>query len=237
MNTVVFKKGMHDGIPIGIAYFAVSFSLGIFASIASVTPIQGFVASLFTLASAGEAAGFRVIASGSPYIEMFFITLVSSCRYFLMSAVVSQRLKGKGSTLTRIAMGSVMTDEIFGLTIAQTDTLRPEYTYGLASVSAIPWAVGTALGITVGSVVPTKLVIALSISLYGMFIAIIIPTSKKDKNVFFAVIVAFALSLAWKYIPILKGLSFGVKICILTIVITTAFSLEFPHKENSEVEV
>lgn len=235
MNAIVFRKGMRDGIPIGIAYFAVSFSLGIFASTASVTPLQGFVASLFTLASAGEAAGFGVIASSSPYIEMFFITLVSSCRYFLMSAVVSQRLKGKGNALTRIAMGSVMTDEIFGLTIAGSDQIRPEYTYGLASVSALPWAIGTALGIIVGSVIPEKLVIALSISLYGMFVAIIIPQSKKDKHVLFAVISAFVLSFAWKYISVLKNLSSGIKICILTIVITIVFAVVFPHKENEGV--
>lgn len=236
MNTTVFKKGMKDGIPIGIAYFAVSFSLGIFASGAKVTPIEGFVASLFTLASAGEAAGFTVIASLSPYVEMFFITLVSSCRYFLMSASVSQRLDKDVTVLERILMGSVMTDEIFGLTILQPNRLYPEYTYGLASSSAFPWALGTSLGIILGNIIPTKIVIALSISLYGMFIAIIVPVSKKDVKVMAAVLLSFLLSFLWKYIPFIKNLSSGVKICILTVLISSVFAILFPIKPNKEAE-
>ena len=52
----VFCEGMRDGVPIALGYFAVSFSLGIAARSAGLTPIQGFIASLFNNASAGAPA-------------------------------------------------------------------------------------------------------------------------------------------------------------------------------------
>ena len=41
----VFCEGMRDGVPIALGYFAVSFSLGIAARKAGLTPVQGFFAS------------------------------------------------------------------------------------------------------------------------------------------------------------------------------------------------
>ena len=59
---------MHDGIPIGLGYFAVSFSLGIAAQSAGLSAFQSFLASLLCNASAGEYAGFTVIASNAAYM-------------------------------------------------------------------------------------------------------------------------------------------------------------------------
>ena len=38
-----FKKGIKDSIPVGLGYFAVSFSLGIIAKNVGLSPIQGFL--------------------------------------------------------------------------------------------------------------------------------------------------------------------------------------------------
>ena len=53
-NTKAFREGFRDGIPIGLGYLAVSFSLGISAKQAGLTPLQGFVTSFLENASAGE---------------------------------------------------------------------------------------------------------------------------------------------------------------------------------------
>ena len=66
----VFCEGMRDGVPIALGYFAVSFSLGIAARNAGLTPIQGFFASLFNNASAGEYAAFSLIAAGATYLDV-----------------------------------------------------------------------------------------------------------------------------------------------------------------------
>ena len=53
-NKTAFRAGLKNGIPIGLGYLAVSFSLGIAAKTAGLTPLQGFVVSLLCMASAGD---------------------------------------------------------------------------------------------------------------------------------------------------------------------------------------
>ena len=62
----VFLEGVHDGMPIALGYFVVSFTLGIAARNAGLDPLQGFLASFFNNASAGEYAGFTVIEANAP---------------------------------------------------------------------------------------------------------------------------------------------------------------------------
>ncbi len=46
-----FMRGVKDGLPIGLGYFAVAFSLGISARKAGITSFQGVLYSLLELTS------------------------------------------------------------------------------------------------------------------------------------------------------------------------------------------
>lgn len=233
MDTKVFKEGFKDGIPIGLGYFAVSFSLGIVAANAGLSEIQGFIASLFTAASAGEYAAFVVIANNEPYIQMVLMSIVASLRYLLMSTVLSQKCDEDLSIFHRLLLSFYITDELFGITIARKGKLNPYYTYGAIIPAVLLWAIGTALGIYAGNILPFRVVSALSVALYGMFIAIIIPPTKKDKYVLIGVIVSFLLSyLSSYYIPYIKDLSSGTRTIILTILISVALAILAPRKEE-----
>ncbi|MEE1279754.1 MAG: AzlC family ABC transporter permease [Oscillospiraceae bacterium] len=228
----VFLSGMRDGLPIGLGYFAVAFSLGIAAKDAGLSAFQGFLASLLTNASAGEHAVFNLIKAAAPYIEVALITLITNARYLLMGCALSQRMLPETPIIHRLLIGFDITDEIFGISIAQKDHLNPYYTYG-AMLTSIPfWASGTALGIIMGNLLPLRVVSALSVSLYGMFIAIIIPPCKKDKVIACLVPVSFALSALFTYTPLFSSLSEGNRTIILTVVISAAVALLFPIKEE-----
>ena len=86
-----FLEGLRDGLPIGLGYLAVAFSLGIAAKQAGLNAVQGFMASLLSVASAGEYAGFTLIAAQASYLEIALGTLVTNARYLLMSTALSQR--------------------------------------------------------------------------------------------------------------------------------------------------
>ena len=45
-HSTALREGIKDGIPIGLGYFAVSFSLGIAARNAGMTVLQGFMTSI-----------------------------------------------------------------------------------------------------------------------------------------------------------------------------------------------
>ena len=147
----VFCEGMRDGVPIALGYFAVSFSLGIAARNAGLTPIQGFFASLFNNASAGEYAAFSLIAAGATYLEVAIITLIANARYLLMSCALAQKFAPGTPFFHRLIIGYDVTDELFGITIARPGYLNPFYTYGAIALAAPAWAMGTALGIIAGN--------------------------------------------------------------------------------------
>ena len=178
----VFYEGMRDGVPIALGYFAVSFSLGIAARNAGLTPIQGFFASLFNNASAGEYAAFSLIAAGATYLEVAIITLIANARYLLMSCALAQKFAPDTPFFHRLIIGYDVTDELFGITIARPGYLNPFYTYGAIALAAPAWAMGTALGIIAGNLLPVRVVSALSVALYGMFLAIIIPPRPEESG-------------------------------------------------------
>lgn len=225
---------MIDGIPIGLGYFAVAFSLGVAARSAGVTPLQGFMASLLCNTSTGEHAVFTLMGVNAAFIEVALVTLIANARYLLMSFAMSQRTNPKTSLLHRMGMSFFITDEIFGISIARDGYLNPLYTYGAAMIAAPCWATGTALGIIAGSALPLRIVSALGVALYGMFIAIIIPPSKKDKKVLLAVIASFAASLVATLLPVIKDISEGTRTIMLTVAISALFALIFPRKQEDE---
>ena len=228
-----FWEGMRDGIPIALGYFAVSFSLGIAAKRAGLTVLQGFLASLWNNASAGEYAGFLLIAAGAGYGEIALMTLVTNARYLLMSFALSQRFSPKTGLFHRLLVGYAVTDEIFGISIARSGPTEPRYHYGAMSVAMPAWAIGTALGILAGNLLPIRAVSALSVALYGMFLAIIIPPAKENSVVLGLVAAGFAASLLGSVLPLIRSLSEGTRTLFFTVLISAAGALLFPvEKEN-----
>ena len=202
-NRQALLDGFRDGTPIGLGYFVVGFTLGIVAKRVGLDPLQGFIISLLNNASAGEYAAFVVIKSDAPYLEIALMTLVANARYVLMSAVLSQKFSPDTPFYHRIFVGFDVTDEIFGISVARSGRwLNPFYNYG-AMLTALPgWSIGTALGIVAGNILPLSVVSALSVALYGMFLAVIIPPARKDKIIGGAVAASFLLSyLAESFFP------------------------------------
>ncbi len=233
-NKTALRDGMRDGIPIGWGYLAVAFSLGIAARNAGLNAAQACLASLLCNASAGEYAGFTVIAANASYIEMAFLTLIANARYILMSCAMSQRMSPSTGSFHRIIMGFDITDELFGIAMARPGSLNPYYTYGAMLVSIPMWAAGTAIGTAAGNILPLSLVSAFSVALYGMFLAVIIPPAHRDRVICLIVAVCFALSFAASKLPYISTVSEGTRTVILTVVISSAAALLFPRKEDKE---
>ena len=231
-NKLAFSNGMRDGIPIALGYFAVSFTLGIAAKNAGFTPLQAMIVSMTNNASAGEYAGFTLISAGAGYLELALMMLVANARYLLMSCALSQKLDPKTPLYHRLLIGYDVTDEIFGICINSPGKLNPFYAYGAFSVAIPGWAIGTYLGVLMGNVLPGNVVSALSVGLYGMFIAIIIPPARENRLLAGLIIVSMLLSLLFAVAPVLSSIPSGTSILILTIVISAVAAILFPIKEG-----
>ena len=233
-HKTVFLEGVRDGIPIALGYFAVAFSLGIAARNAGLTVLQGLVASALCMASAGEYALFTLIGAGVAFLEVAVLSLNTNARYFLMSCALSQKIDPRMRDYHRYIFGATVTDEIFGISVARPGYLDPVYNYGAMAVAIPGWSAGTALGIVMGNLLPGRVVSALSVALYGMFLAIIIPPLKKDRAVALCVITGFAGSWAAGVLPGVSALSAGTRTILLTVGLSSLAAVLFPIREDED---
>ena len=232
VNRSEFAKGMRDGVPIGLGYFAVAFSLGITAKSIGLAPITCMVTSILCHASAGEYAVYTMIGANAAYIEMALMIFIANARYLLMSCAMSQRMHPSLSFGHRLLMGFGITDELFGISIARPGNINPNYMYGGMTVAIPLWALGSAIGCFSGGVLPARLVSALSVALFGMFLAIIIPPARDNHLIGAIIIVCFTASYLFSALRVFDRISDGTKTIILTVAISSAAALLFPVDEK-----
>ena len=231
-NRDVLLKGMRDGIPIGLGYFAVAFSLGITAKAIGLGPITCMITSVLCHASAGEYAVYSMIGANATYVEMAIMIFIANARYLLMSCAMSQRMDPGLSFGHRLAVGFGITDELFGISIARPGMLNPNYMYGGMIVAIPMWAAGSAIGCFSGGIMPDRIVSALSVALFGMFLAIIIPPAREDKIIGILIIVCFAASYLFSAFSDRLNMEAGTRTIILTVAISVAAAVLFPRKED-----
>lgn len=229
----LLRQGLVGGIPIGLGYFAVAFSLGIAAKNAGLTPFQSLVSSLLCNASAGQYAGYTLIGASASLVEIALMTFIANARYLLMSCSMSQRISPDAPLRHRFLFAFYLTDELFGINMARPGWLEPMYLLGAAMFASPCWALGAMLGTAAGNILPQAAVSALSVSLYGMFLAIIIPPAKSDRVVAVLIAVCFAASCACTYLPGIRELSEGTRTIVLTLVLSAGAAVLFPRKEES----
>ena len=223
---------MRAGIPISLGYFAVAIALGISAKNAGLGVFEASLTSLLINASAGEYAGFALIAAGATVMEIILMEAIANARYLLMSTALSQRLEPGTGIGKRLLLGFTVTDEIFGVSIGLDGFVSPYFTYGAFVVATLGWTSGTFFGALLGEILPASIVLALGVGLFGMFISIIIPEAKKNKIVAGLVLISFAVSFAFAKLPYLSEISEGIRVIIITVIISVGAALLFPIKDK-----
>ena len=233
MNKITqFRQGARDGIPIALGYFAVSFAFGMMAVTGGLSVWEASLISLVNVTSAGQFAGLTIMLSGGTYIEMALTQFVINLRYALMSFTLSQKLDRREPIPYRFAAAFGVTDEIFAITASKERTPSVFYMYGAMSVAIPGWVLGTFTGGISGTLLPHAVLSALGVAIYGMFLAIIVPPAKYQKNVAGAVAASFALSAALYYLPGLKNISGGFAIIIVTVLVSAAAAVIAPVKNE-----
>lgn len=229
-----FKKGLKDGLPIGIGYLSVSFAFGIFAVENGLTVFQAVIISLLNLTSAGQLAAVPIIAGGGTLLELILSQLVINSRYSLMSISLSQKLSKKVKLPQKLLISYANTDEIFAVSVSNKGEVGTKYMLGLMLLPIIGWTSGTFLGAVVGNILPPMVTAALGVAIYGMFVAIVMPVAKKEKMTALCVLLAIAISCAFRYIPLLKVVPSGFTVIICAVVASVIFAIIAPIKTEEK---
>lgn len=224
---------MKDGIPIGLGYFAVSFTFGIAAVSAGIPAFGAALISLTNVTSAGQFAGLTIIAANGTLLEMALTQFIINLRYCLMSFSLAQKLNQNTPFVHRFLMAFGVTDEIFAIGVSHKGKLPPSYHYGAMAVAIPGWVTGTALGAVFGNILPAFIMSALGIAIYGMFLAIILPPAREDKTILCVVLAAMTLSALFYITPVLKEISSGFVIIITTVLVAGVAAFIKPiHEEK-----
>lgn len=230
------QYGLKDGVPIALGYFSVSFSFGIMAMSGGISVFQAALTSLTNMTSAGQFAGLQIIVAGGTLLEMAVTQFIINLRYALMSLSLSQKLSKEVSMWQRLVIAFANTDEIFAVAMSHGKELSFSYMVGLQALPILGWTSGTACGAAAGSMLPASVNSALSVALYGMFMAVVIPAAKKARPVLLVVILAALMSCIFYYVPLFSGISAGMSIIICTITASAAGAVCFPVPDEGGEE-
>lgn len=170
--------------------------------------------------------------AGGALAEMAVTQLIINLRYALMSLSLSQKLSGEVTMWQRFVLAFANTDEIFAVAMSHKRELTFSYMIGLQILPILGWTGGTACGAAAGSMLPASINSALSVALYGMFMAVVIPAAKKSKPVLYMVILAAALSCMIYCLPVCAGISAGMSIILCTVAAAAAGAVFFPVPEE-----
>jgi len=233
------KMGIRDGLPIAIGYFAVSFAFGLLCTGQGLTVLEALFISMFNVTSAGQIAALPIIASGGTLVELALTQIVINSRYALMSVSLSQKLGKSVRLADRFLIGFMNTDEIFAVATGKGGAVGRKYLYSLIVTPFLGWTLGTLFGAVAGDILPKIVVTALSVSMYAMFIAIVVPVARASRPVALVALCALLLSCLFAFTPKLNEIPSGFVIIIVAVSVSALFALLCPlpdEKEDTEGE-
>lgn len=216
-NKEDFIYGFKKGAPILFGYIPVAFTFGLMAVNGGLAPLMAVFISLSNLTSAGQFAGTNLIIEGAGYLEIALTTFVINIRYMLMSLSLSQKIDPKITLWQRLILGFGITDETFSMASMEKGKLSYSFMLGLITGPFFGWSFGTALGAFTCSALPESIGNAMGIALFAMFIAIIVPPSKKSKPIMMIVFISVVINLILKYTPFFSFITSGFRVIIATI--------------------
>lgn len=229
-KSLSFLDGVKDSIPICLGYLSVSFAFGIFCVSSGLTILEAVLISMTNVTSAGQLAGVPIMVSGGTLLEMMMTQFVINLRYALMSVSLSQKLDNSVKPIHRFLMAFVITDETFAVSAGKPCNISKSYFFGLILMPYLGWSLGTLLGAALGNVLPLMVTAALGVAIYGMFIAIVVPCARDDKNVLACVAIAIVLSCILYFI---KAIPQGFQIIICSVIASTIMAIVAPIKEDN----
>lgn len=223
-----FRRGMIQGLPIFLGYVPAAVAFGVLGAATGLSVFETTAMSVWVFAGASQFMALNLIQSGVNISEIIFATFILNLRHLLMSTVLAQKIKGSRAVKSILAFG--ITDETFVLSTcgsgkegpSERDAIPAARFAGVALTAYCGWLCGTVLGVVFANIMPQFLMKGMGISLYAMFIALLVPSLKKSGKI--ALVAVLSAIINWVLSVELK-VSGGWSIITATILASTAGAL------------
>jgi len=183
-----FLRGMRAGIPVILGFVPVGIAYAIMARQAGFSNVQTCLMSLSVFAGASQMMATGMYAQGASIFAMILATFILNLRHLIMSTCVINRMRDGGIGIRLLAAFGI-TDESFAIfTTEKEENCTVMFLLGLILVNYTSWNVGTLLGTIVSDFLPDILTASLGISLYAMFLGLLMPNLTNNRKLGFLVI-------------------------------------------------
>jgi len=209
-SSLTFKSGAKDVVPTLFGYIGVGLAMGIVANTSHLSVLAVLLMSLIVYAGSAQFIIISMLLAGSPISAIVLSTFLINSRMILMSLSIARYFK-KDSLLQNIALGSLLTDETFALSMNKLNQthqkLRPRWLHAANIIAYLVWAAATVVGCLLGNLIADPNQFGLDFAVVGMFIGllylqIITDRSKTLKTQLLVVLfVAIAMFFLMRFFP------------------------------------
>ena len=177
-----FIRGMRSGIPVILGFVPVGIAYAFMARQAGFSVAQTCAMSLSVFAGASQMMAVGMYAQGASLVAIILATFIINLRHVIMSTCVANRMTTGGLKI-RLLSAFGVTDESFAIfTTEEEENCTVMYLLGLILVNYSSWNVGTLIGAVASNFLPEILTASLGISLYAMFIGLLVPNLTTNRK-------------------------------------------------------
>ncbi|MBL4633704.1 MAG: AzlC family ABC transporter permease [Kofleriaceae bacterium] len=171
-----FRLGIILGSPFALSMVPFAIVTAIAAQNAKMSAFETLGASTIVFAGAAQLTAMELSQHGTPMMLVFGAAVLVNLRFLMYSAALSPKVRDEALT-TRSLVAYLLTDAAFGVTTAQSrkdsSTRTAWFFIGAGTAIWLAWQVGTVLGLTLASNMPTNLSLEFSVGL--AFVAMVVP--------------------------------------------------------------
>ncbi|WP_296859053.1 AzlC family ABC transporter permease [uncultured Methanobrevibacter sp.] len=173
-------------VPMGIGYAAIAIKAGL-------NPLQTISMSFLVYAGAGQIIAASMMLSGAGVMTIILTNFVVNLRYFVMTTCVLNKVENSNLGLN-ILSAHLTVDESFAM-FSLSDSNNIWLYLGLAISAWLSWCLGAAIGVFILDLLPVIVTNSFNISLYALFVAILVPAIKENRQIAVVVLITAVLNI------------------------------------------
>jgi len=171
-----FFQGVKDCIPTLLGYLSIGFTAGVVAKTSGLSIAEIALMSLLVYAGSAQFIIAGMVAAQGSAAAIIFTVFFVNLRHLLLSAALSPYFRHL-APLKNLLIGSLLTDETFGVAINQTSNkkyISEKWMHGLNITAYVNWIVATIAGAYLGQWITNPHQFGLDFALPAMFIGLLV---------------------------------------------------------------
>lgn len=189
--------GVKNSVPITLGYVPMGIGYAAIALKAGMNPFQTILFSVFVYAGAGEIIGATMLLNGASILAIILTNFVVNLRYMVMNTVIYNKAKDS-STALNILSSHLAVDEAFAVFSLMNESSIWTY-IGIAFAAYLSWICGAIIGVLLLDILPIIVTNSFNISLYALFVAILVPSIKESRQIGLLVLITAVLNIILQY--------------------------------------